>query len=83
MKLFKLIFKIVCGVVIVAAIAVGAYLLINKFVGDDEDEEWDEFDCFECECDDCEGCELNEAAEEPAEEAEAVAEEEAKAEDAE
>ena len=57
MSTLKLILKIVCGIVIVAAIAVGAYYLINKFVGEDDDEDWDEFDCFECECDDCEGCE--------------------------
>ena len=57
MSVLKLILKIVCGLAIVAVIAVGAYYLINKFVGSDDDEDWDEFDCFECACDDCEGCE--------------------------
>ena len=44
MSTLKLILKIVCGIVIVAAIAVGAYYLINKFVGEDDDEDPDEFD---------------------------------------
>jgi len=66
MSVLKLVLKIVGAIVIVAGIAVGAYFLINKFLGDEDDEDWDEFDCFECECDDCEGCELNEAADEEA-----------------
>lgn len=54
MKAFKTIMKIFAGILAIAAVAGGIYLLVTRIVGDKKAATYyDDEDFFECDCDAC------------------------------